>query len=141
MAEFELMFHRLCPLNWGWVKVTFFVLALLALAGVLLRRKTMAHVSLELAAFLGLCMIFAHGVVTRGVLGTSVSHHHEWYYYAVLIPHVLSGVVYGYSAIMLAIIGRKILLARQQSDMKLHRRLGYFSLSSLWVSVALSLPL
>lgn len=140
------MFSRLNPLDWGWVKATFVVLAIVVSIGITYRKQRWIHMLVELAGLLCLIMLFAHGVMTRGVLGTSVSHPHEWYYYAILIPHVLCGGLYIALAVALVFAGLALMIKKQnwiskRALFKFHKRYGYRAQYALVVSVILALPL
>lgn len=141
MWELSHLLEKSHPGEWGWVKWTFVSLLIAAFVGAMLKRRTKLHVALEVLAFLGLCYIFGHGVWKRGVLGTSVSAPHGWIYYSILIPHVTMGALYALTALTLFVTGIRIALFRTTRLLPWHRKLGWFALAALTISVVLSIPL
>lgn len=141
MSELDRMAARLDPATWGWVKITFVVLGLITFIGIRLKHHKAAHIALELTAFTGLTGIFLFGVYTRGVLGTAASEPHGRAYFAVLIPHILCGMVYAVSSLCLMRLGYCILAKGQTGYIAQHRKLGKLAAFSLYVSIMLALPL
>lgn len=129
MSELYLHVARMSPWQWTGSKVVLAALVtLVAVAGRTTTGRDPYHRWLMLAGYLGLVVLFAYGIVTRGVMGSVGAAPHGFGFFVFFVPHVSAGLFFLVVGLwqLVSMLGGPSAAARSDARLRRHRVRGHW---------------